>query len=397
MRILPPTTSAPPSPTACRESRLGRCLGLLPLLAALVILGLGLWMPAPARANVAKGIIDVQLEAEPAESTARAGMIGEIDRALGTGWIRVAVDWSRLEPTRGAYAPAELARLDALIGGLHTAGVKVILTTCYLPDWASDRYWWSHPPAGFAAGPQAFYPIRDGALADYRDLAEFLARRYKGKAQALECWNEPNLWPYIYPQRTAGDPYFAARVYLRMLKAFHAGVTRAHTSVRLIAGATAPVGLDDTYRTSPQRFARFLQRAHAGRYFDVYSHHPYVPGGSIYTAPDQPPNDPSHTVTLYNLRTLLRIFPGKPFYLTEYGYNTRPNRVFGLFVDEAIQARYLTTAYRYATRYPQVRLLVWYLVRDVKPASGPADLGVYTGLRRPDGSRKPAWFAFRRL
>ena len=47
-----------------------------------------------------------------------------------------------------------------------------------------------------------------------------------------------------------------------------------------------PSGLDDIYRTSPQRFARFLQRAHAGRYFDVYSHHPYTPGGSIYAAPD---------------------------------------------------------------------------------------------------------------
>ena len=115
-----------------------------------------------------------------------------------------------------------------------------------------------------------------------------------------------------------------------MLKAFHAGVTRAGTGVRVVAGATAPVGLDDIYRTSPQRFARFLQRAGAGRYFDVYSHHPYTPGGSINTAPGQPPNDPSHTVTLYNLRTLLRLFPKKPFYLTEYGYSTQPSLMFGL-------------------------------------------------------------------
>jgi len=40
---------------------------------------------------------------------------------------------------------------------------------------------------------------------------------------------------------------------------------------------------------------------------------------------------------------------------------------------------------------------VWYLVRDQKPPSGAADLGVYCGLRRPDGTRKPAWYAFRRL
>ena len=110
----------------------------------------------------------MQLEAEPAESTASAGMIREIDRGLGARWVRLIVDWSRLEPTRGAYAPAELARLDARVDELHAAGVKVILTTCYLPAWATDSYWWSHPPAGYADGPQAFYPIRDGALRDYR-------------------------------------------------------------------------------------------------------------------------------------------------------------------------------------------------------------------------------------
>jgi hypothetical protein len=157
-----------------------------------------------------------------------------------------------------------------------------------------------------------------------------------------------------------------------MLKAFHAGVARAHTGVRVVAGSTAPIGLNDTLRTSPQRFARFLRRAGAARYFDVYSHHPYTPGGSIYTAPDQPPNDQSITVTLYNLRTLLRLFPKKPFYLTEYGYNTQPTQGFGGFaVTEKEQARYLTTAYKYAGRYSQVKLLVWLLLRDVRPSVAP--------------------------
>ncbi len=183
-----------------------------------------------------------------------------------------------------------------------------------------------------------------------------------------------------------------------MLKAFHAGVARARTGVRVVAGATAPVGLDDIYRTSPQRFARFLQRARAGRYFDVYSHHPYTPGGSIYTAPDQPPNDPSRTVTLFNLRTLLRLFPGKPFYLTEYGYNTQPNQVFGALRQRAgpgalpeggVPLRGALPAGEAARVVPGARLEAG---RRRRPT-----LGVYTGLRRPDGTRKPAWYAFRGL
>ncbi len=355
--------------------------------------------PLPARAGgLAKGLIYTQLEALPADSTARAGMIKEIRWGLGARWVRISANWSTLEPSRGVYSPRELARLDALIGGLHAAGIRVILSVCSVPSWASNSYWWSHPPMGFARGPQPFYPIAGRALKDYGDLAEFLALRYKGRVRALECGNEPNLWLSIYPQRTTADPYYAARVYLRMLEAFHAGVVRARTGVRVVAGATAPIGLDDRYRTSPQRFARFLERNGAGRYFDVYAHHPYTPGASLYPAPGQPPNDPSYTVTLGNLKTLLRIFPNKPFYLDEYGYNTRASRSFGGFaVSEQVQARYLKMAYRVAAQYHRVKLLVWCMVRDARPAGAPADTGIYSGLRRLNGTRKPAWYAFRAL
>ena len=165
--------------------------------------------------------------------------------------------------------------------------------------------------------------------------------------------------------------------------------------MRVVAGATAPVGLNDRYRTSPQRFARFLKSHNAGRYFDVYSHHPYTPGGTLFTAPGAPPNDPSTTVTLQNLPTLLRLFPGKPFYLTEYGYNTRYCRQFGLTVTAVQQATYLRQAYAYVKRFPQVKMLVWYLVRDTPPPPGAAsEFGLYTGLREANGARKLAWFAF---
>lgn len=115
-------------------------------------------------------------------------------------------------------------------------------------------------------------------------------------------------------------------------------------------------------------------------------------------APGGMPNDPSTTVTLANLGTLLRLFPSKPFYLTEYGYNTRRSLDFGGFVvTEREQARYLKAAYALAGRHRQVKALFWFLVTDVRPASGSADLGVYTGLRRADGSKKPSWYAYRNL
>jgi hypothetical protein len=350
---------------------------------------------APPACALDKGLCEPRLEDPSTGAAARGALIREIGPQLGARWVRLTVSWQALEPAHGAYSPAEVQRLDDLVDGLHVRGLKVILTTCYLPAWATDKYWWAHPPTGFPEGYQPFYPIRDGALSDYARLGEFLAEHFRGRVQALECWNEPNLWPFLYPQRTPTDDYYAARVYLRMLKAFHAGVTRAGTGVRVVAGVTAPVGLNDRLRTSPQRFARFLKRHYAGRYFDVYSHHPYTPGGSFLHRPDQPPNDPTTTVTLYNLGTLLRLFPGKPFYLTEYGYATRHSLGLGLTVTRLEQAAYLRRAYSFARRYAQVKMLLWYLLYDQRPAGHSAEMGWSTGLRDAGGGRKPAWYAFR--
>jgi hypothetical protein len=213
--------------------------------------------------------------------------------------------------------------------------------------------------------------------------------------RALECWNEPNLWPYLYPQRTNDDPYFAPRTYLRMLRAFHGGVKRGDSDVLVVAGATAPIGPNDRNRTSPQRFATFLADHGAAAYFDVYSHHPYTPGGSLRPQPEAAPSDPSTTVGLQNLPTLLRLFPTKPFYLTEYAYSTRYTHMFGLTVTSVQQADYLRRAFAYVKRYGQVKLLMWYLVRDSAPAPGLGpEYGVYTGLRKTNGDRKLSWYAF---
>lgn len=389
------------------QHRVRRITGRTRLLgwATLVVFGTACWVTLapswaggadPAGARVGKGMIDHVLE--KADTTAEVKARVSQLKGVKARWVRLVVDWRAVEPKCGAYNETELARLDRQVAALRAAGIKIVLTTCYMPKWASDQRFWDDPPTGYKSGYQSFYPIRSGALVNYRRLGAMLAKRYGGRVHALECWNEPNLWGYIYPQRTAGDRYFGARTYLRMLQAFSRGVRGTKMKIRVLAGATAPVGQNDRYRTSPQAFARFLKSKKAGHLFDGYSHHPYTPGGSVFHAPGRPPNNPNTTVTLYNLRTLLRIFPGKPFYLTEYGYNTKRSVYFGGFsVSEKSQAQYLTKAYKMASAHKQVKVLFWYLLTDAKPSSGPAENGVYTGLRRLNGSKKPSWYAYRKV
>ena len=59
-------------------------------------------------------------------------------------------------------------------------------------------------------------------------------------------------------------------------------------------------------------------------------------------------------------------------------------------MTRAQQATYLKRAYAYVRRYPQVRVLLWFLLHDSPPAPGrPPELGIYSGLRDPDGTRNP--------
>ncbi len=148
--------------------------------------------------------------------------------------------------------------------------------------------------------------------------------------------------------------------------------------------------------TSPQWFARYLKSHGATRWFDAYSHHPYSTRMSS-PKPSARPRRPDISVTLGNLPVLLKLFRTKPFYLTEYCYSTSANDAFVLNVSKADQARYLRQAYALCAKraYRQVKVLLWFLVRDWQSdPSNPDSVGVYTGLIDHRGDLKPSWWAF---
>jgi hypothetical protein len=317
-------------------------------------------------------------------------------RELHPQVIRVDLEWHFLEPQRGVYDDAYIARLATAIDTIRASGAKVLLHISVVPRWASDSAFWKHPMPGDRANVyRGFYPVRRDRLADLRACMQHLSTALQGKVLGYVCWNEPNLWGYIYPQRTVADSAFSAHLYGRMLEAFFKGVRAGDPLAKVVAGETAPAGRNDRLSTSPQRFAQILKRGGIARWFDVYSHHPYSVGGTKHIAPEDPPSDPSHTVSLGNLRTLLRIFPGKPFYLTEWAYSTRFSFHFGIATTETGQATYLRRGYRLVAHYSQVRMLLWWMLRDSSKIGSYRDQwGWYMGLRRLDNIRKPAYYAF---
>ena len=367
---------------------------------------------AAEASTLGRGIVDYRLEQTAVDPAAVPGLVAEMGQgALGAGWTRVLVHWDKLQPkaptgseTTDAqrYDPAYLAQLDGIVGQLKTANIRVVLTPLDVPQWASDKTLWSKPPtSAYKKGAYySFYApdMSTGSLASaqFKALGKFLAARYKDKAGYFECWNEPNQGQYLYPQTPVSATSGGGATYLKMLKQWYAGVKAGNAQAQVIAGATSPRGRGDAGSTPPQAFARYLRANGAGAYMDAYSHHPYTPGGSTRIAPDSLPNNPDRCVTLGNLSQLTKLFPTKPFYLTEYGYNTQYSVWFGVAVSPSLQAAYLRQAYSYtASHYKQVKALFWFLVDDMASAPGASrSTGVYMGVRTSAGERKPSWYAF---
>lgn len=352
--------------------------------------------PSPAAA-AERGIVDNRLETLwPVDLESVPSLVHEIgSERLRARWTRVLVHWTRLQPAApgvvsdgdadgDGYDDEYVAELRAVVGALTAGGVRVILTPMDTPEWASDRSVWQ---GGYSPG----YPpaMHDAAVrGELARMAAFLAGGFGTRARYLEVWNEPNMGGSLYPQTRPGDPRFAARVYLRMLRTFSAAARTANPRAVVIAGATAPRGGNDAESTSPQRFARYLRANRAQRYFDAYSHHVYPWQRPAAGAPDS-----RRAVALGNLSVLLDLFPGKPFYITEFGYATRKPSLLGCPVSLERQAAYLQQAYEFLAReHPRVKALLWFMVDDLGPA--PDRIGAYMGLRTTHGARKPAWFAF---
>ena len=384
-----------PSPT--RATRLA---------VVLLILALAGLVATPAAAGTAaRAIVDPDLAEQT--SAQRAASLAEIGGQLKAQYVRLDVHWDRAEPAPGWYDPAYLDDVEELVDLAVGKGLKVVICFAYPPEWASDATLWNAPPAGFARGYQPFYAPRADAADDFGAMVGTVATRFKDKVFAYECWNEPNLWLFMYPQQKKVGDDFAIERYALLLRACHDavdgvdGVGGADPAALVIGGTTAPIGEADAtvpspYRTRPAYWAMRMKALGLAEFFDAYSHHPYIPGGTTDIRPEAPPSDPRTTVQLGNISTLLKIFPDRDFYLTEFGYNTSFSQMFGgRALTQAQQADYLRRAYKFASRYAQVKALFWYLRRDSSPSGSADDRdGVYTGLRTVTNARKRSWFAF---
>ncbi|MGH2899584.1 MAG: cellulase family glycosylhydrolase [Solirubrobacteraceae bacterium] len=377
-------------------------------------------------------------------------------RSFGVDRIRVSVFWRVVAPANdqlqkpdfdaadpAAYPAGAWDRYDRLIQAALARGILVNLNiTSPVPRWASPESPRADLQETFGPNPQEFGMFVRAVGTRYSGTYDGLPR-----VDYWSVWNEPNQAGWLTPQwgpdpRNAKKFVDAAPASYRQLvaAAWQALADSGHGTDTILIGETAPQGtrtdmgisrsidalkfirrlycLDDNLnvlkgsdaqvRNCPGDGATFVNANPALFHASGYAHHPYAlltPPGRRSTWPDW--------VSISDLRSLSRELSriyrrygqkmqtrrGVPLYLTEYGYQTKPDPFVAKVVSFSRQAAWINEAEYIAFKNPNVRTLSQFLLVDDGPDPTATQLNVkwrtvQSGLQLLDGRRKPSYKAY---
>ena len=298
----------------------------------------------------------------------------------GVRWVREELPWRAVEPERGRL---DWARTDSLMAAASRSGIDVLGILAYSAPWAASGRDGNgqHPPrdpadyARYAAAVVGRYG-RDGTF--WRERRELEPRPLR----AVEIWNEP--WSHA-TWRPDPDPV----AYARLVRAAIPEIRAADSAVEiLVAGDLLQVRTDGA-------IVPWLESLHAAdpglpRLVDAYSVHPY---------PDPrtrgPYDDRADARWDYRRVELVHeLDDSLPIWITEIGWSTAATADS---VSEDTQARFVEEAARRALNDWDSFVDCVFIYSFDRDGGDRSDREAHYGLRRADGTTKPAWQALRRL
>jgi hypothetical protein len=374
---------------------------IITLLVALVAVPL----VTPAAHASSSEIVTFEGSRDLLEDATWQSTLDEID-ALGARGLRVIIYWSDVapdpssarRPSFDATDPAAypgFGKYDRLLEAAHAKGMKVVLTLSGpVPRWAtaSRRDNVTRPKAS-----------------EFQKFAAAAGKRYKTLVDWWAIWNEPNHPDFLRPQYSAkGHRALSPGIYRQLFLAGWRGLRSTVGDPYLLMGETAPRGTGKV--VAPLSFLRgalcldssyVKRRTCSNLPADGYAHHAYsTRQGPFFKPPGA--NDVTIGVLPRLTRALDRaaaagsIRAGMPIFLTEFGVQSYPDKLFGVPLLQ--QGEYRSISEQIAYRNTRVKLFSQYLMRDSQPLPGPPAKrysGFESGLRLSDGRKKPAYDEFR--
>jgi hypothetical protein len=361
------------------DRRLGIGLALLGVVGAVVV-GLTWFATRPESIPYtdvnpygANFFLDREVESWKQEKTL------EMARDAGIVWIKQQFSWEEIEPLhRGEF---DWAKYDHIVDLAERYGMQIIARLDRPPAWARP----SNPLP--ASPPDDF--------ADYGDFVYEFVRRYQGRVQFIQIWNEPNLSAEWGFQRVD------AVAYTRLLEVAYRRAKEADPDV-VVLSAPLAITLEDASMRGNHNDLVYLEemyRAGAGGFFDILSANAF--------GLDRPPEDPPAPDVLNFRRVELERAimerygdENKPVWINEYGWNAAPasfpdELLTWKRVSEAEQAEYTVRGIEWArANWPWLGVVnIWYFrqVGDVPPDRA----AYYFALVDPEFTPRPAYEALR--
>ena len=223
--------------------------------------------PPPATTNTA---FDYGIQLDP-DGNPQANI--QHIQTLGLGWIKMQMPWKNVEPNPGNM---QWSHWDQRIGAYHGAGLKVLLSIPKAPDWArpaDDDKSVEGPPID----PQT-----------YANFVAQVAARYAGQVQAIEVWNEQNLY-----YEAGGEGRVNVDNYMALLQAAHGAIKGANPGMLVISGAPTPTGAPYPYAVDDVVYLRQMYERGLRWYADGVGIHPSGfanPPDVLYGGGDYDPN-----------------------------------------------------------------------------------------------------------
>jgi hypothetical protein len=309
-------------------------------------------------------------------------------------WVRQQISWRDIE-VNGQPGVFIWDELDKIVDSLYLNGFHIMLSPVGTPD---------------------MYKAANSKLpVDTNNFGRFmgeLSKRYQGKVDAYEIWNEQNLASEV------GAPIQPNR-YVAMLAKGSGAVKANDPYAFVVLGALSPAGFSDpNIVIDDVEYLKQLYDYNNGEirknnYYDAVGVHP----GSNCNPPDS--LYPSQTVStgvcngwkdhasfyfrrIEGIRQVMvdKGDEGRQMMLTEFGWSSTPNPAPGYEyasqVSEQQQADYIKRAFQKAqSDYPYMGVMMLWQLNFALPSVTPNanDEKVAWGILRRDGTKRPSFFA----
>jgi hypothetical protein len=321
----------------------------------------------------------------------------------GFRWVKQEFAWREIEPV--AKGEFDWSRTDRIMGQIDAHGLKVIVRLGAQPQWAGGGFPEIGPPDN---------------LQDFADYARAVAERYKGRVDAYQIWNEPNL------SREWGNRPPNAAEYTAMLKVTSEAIKAVDPYPIIISAGLAPTTRNDDVARPDLYYIQEMYEAGAAPYFDALGAHapgyaspPEMDPAEIARTPGlanpgdfKPENNvPEELRRVYGFRHIEDVREvmvrngdeAKQIVLLEFGWtiDPRPDSPYAWHaVTAEQQAQYFERAYAYAKANWRPWIGVMSLIYVANPQWTMNDEQTYWSIvypTYPELTAAPAYFGLKKM